>query len=123
MVTSFATRRRGASTVGCLLSLMLTLGMLYYGTALGRIWWRYRSLLDRMETEARFAGSQSDDQVVRQLQSDALDIGIPAEGHRFRIERIEVPRGITISTSYQERVDLPLLHKTFSFHPSVSQRL
>lgn len=113
---------RGASTLGCLGSLVVTLAVMYYGINLGRVWWRYKELQNSMETAARFAQTQSVDQVSRQLQAEAQDLGIPPEGRRFKITKVDAPASITISTSYQEQVDLPLLRRSFSFHPSVTQK-
>jgi hypothetical protein len=115
-------RIRGASTLGCLVSLVLTVGVLYYGITLGRVWWRYKELQNRMETAARFGQTQSVDQITRQLQAEAQDLGIPPEGRRFRITKSDAPASITISTSYTEHVSLPLLDRSFSFHPSVTQK-
>jgi hypothetical protein len=123
MVNPRPRARRGASTVGCLVWLIITLVVLYYGANIGKIWWRYYELVDRMKTAARFAGVQTNDQILRQLQTDAREIGVPAEATRFKIARTEVPRSITITTEYRERVDLPLVHRTFAFRPSVNQRL
>ena len=38
--------RRGASTLGCLVSVVLFLGALYYGVHIGGVYWRYYSLLE-----------------------------------------------------------------------------
>jgi hypothetical protein len=113
---------RGAGAFGCLLSLVLTIGVLYYGLNLGRVWWRYKELQSRMDTAARFAQTQTIDQVTRQLQADARDIGVPPAGQVFKITRVDGPPRITISTSYTEEVNLPLLHKIFAFHPSVTHK-
>jgi hypothetical protein len=115
-------RARGASTLGCLLSLVLTVGVVYYGINLGRVWWRYKELQNSMETAARFGQTQSVDQISRQLQAEAQDLGIPPEGRRFKIVKTDAPAAITISTSYTEQVDLPLFKRSFSFRPSVTQK-
>ncbi len=118
-----AIRRRGASTTGCLFSLLITAVIAYYGMNLGQVWWRYYELLDRMKTAARFANVNTDSQIVSQLQGDALELGVPGTPLRFRVVRTETPNAISISTSYEERVELPFVHRTFSFNPSVNQRL
>jgi hypothetical protein len=122
MVTR-ARNRRGVSTVGCLFSLVLAGTAVYYGMNLGQLWWRYYELVDKMKTAARFAANETDEQILRQLQQDAREIGVPAEAQRFRIVRTDAPRGITISTTYAEKVDLPFLKRSIPFKPSVTQRL
>jgi hypothetical protein len=119
MVTFRRSRRRGASAVGCLVSLVLAVAVLYYGINLGRLWWRYWEIKDRMRAAARFALNQTDAQLQARLQADAQEIGLPPEGHRFRIQRTRSPATIVIRASYRERVDLPLVHRTFAFHPEV----
>lgn len=115
---------RGASTLGCLVSLIVTGVVLYYGSNAGRIWWRYVELKDRMKQAALLATSQKDDQtILRRLTDDVKEIGVPAEAGKFRIDHIEVPRAITISTQYTETLDVPLIHKVFPIKISVYQRL
>lgn len=116
-------RRRGASTLGCLFSILITAVILYYGVNLGRVWWRYWEILDRMKSAARFAITQPVPETLRRLQADAEEIGLPAEAKRFQIKRVQAPPSITISTEYHEKVELPFLHRTIAFKPSVTQRL
>jgi hypothetical protein len=116
-------RTRGASTVGCLFSLLITAVVLYYGVNLGRVWWRYWELLDRMKSAARFAINQQDGETLRRLQGDVDEIGLPAEAKQFKIVRSRTPPSIMISTGYREKVELPFVHRTFAFAPSVTQRL
>ena len=113
---------RGASGLGCVLSLVLTVGVLYYGINLGRVWWRYKELQNAMETAARFGQTQTVDQVTRQLQAEATDLGVPPAGRVFKVTKMDGPPRITISTSYTEEVKLPLFHRVFEFRPSVTQK-
>ncbi len=122
MVISARTRR-GVSTLGCLVSLLVMGTAVYYGMTLGKLWWRYYELVDKMKSAARFAGNETNEQVLKQLQADAKEMGLPASAQQFRIVRTDAPRGITISTAYAERVDLPFLHRAFSFKPTVTLRL
>ncbi|MHB1328433.1 MAG: hypothetical protein ACYC2K_09550 [Gemmatimonadales bacterium] len=117
------TGRRGASTTGCLFSLLVTAVVVYYGLNLGQVWWRYYELLDRMKSAARFANVNTDAQILSQLQGDAAELSIPGSPLRFRVVRTQNPNAISISTSYTEQVELPFVHRTLSFKPSVNQRL
>ncbi|MFN0177210.1 MAG: hypothetical protein ACKVZ0_00305 [Gemmatimonadales bacterium] len=115
-------RDRGASMLGCLVSLVLTMVVLYYGAAFGRVWWRYWEILDRMKSAARFAQSETDAQILRRLQLDADEIGLPADAKRFRVLRTRGPMTISITTTYTEKVTLPLINRSFAFNPAVSQK-
>lgn len=116
-------RTRGASTIGCLFSMLLLAVVLYYGVNLGRVWWRYWELVDRMKGAALFAINQKDPETLRRLQADVDELGVPAEAKRFNIQRVQGPPSISISTTYHEKVELPFFHKTLTFKPSVKQRL
>lgn len=48
MVTPNMRSRRGASAVGCLVSLVLFAAAVYYGIHLGQPWVRYYQLMDEM---------------------------------------------------------------------------
>jgi hypothetical protein len=114
--------RRGASAIGCLGSLVVVAVVAYYGINLGRIWWRYWEIKERMGTAVRYAFTQADSQVQAQLRADAREIGLPLDGLRFRIERLQAPASVVISTRYRETVDLPLLRRELEFAPRVSLR-
>ncbi len=116
-------RTRGKSTLGCLFSILLTAVVVYYGTNLGRVWWRYWELIDRMKSAGRFAINQPDPETLRRLQADADEIGLPAEAKAFKITRSRTPPSIAISTEYHEKVELPFVHRVFIFKPSITQRL
>ena len=123
MVSGSRGRRTGASTLGCLFSLLITVVILYYAVNIGHVWWRYYELLDRMESSARFAASTPDETILRQLRAEVQNIGLPPEAGRFRITRRMAPRDITISTKYSEKVELPFVHRSFEFTPTVTKPL
>jgi hypothetical protein len=109
--------RRGTSTLGCLVSLALFAGALYYGVHIGQVYLRYFELLDDMRTQAHMSANFSDNEINAHLaaQADSL-LG---ETPRFRITRNG--RRITIKTEYTERVDLPLLKHTFVLRPHAEE--
>lgn len=118
------TGRRGASSTGCLISLLLFVGALYYGVNIGEVWFRYYRLVDEMKTQARLAAALDDGTIRRRLQAAVADIGVPdSAGGRIVIVRTAQPREIRIETRYSESVSLPLFHHTFDFHPKASQPL
>ncbi len=115
--------RRGASSTGCLISLLVFVGVLYYGVNIGEVWFRYYRFLDEIKTQTRLAAALDDGTIRRRLQASAQDIGLPDEAQTIVIRRTAMPREILIETSYSERVDLPLFHHTFRLNPKATQPL
>ncbi len=118
MVTRIRSNERGASTLGCGISVLLFLAVLYYGAMIGPHVWNYYSFKDEMNTAARFAQTQTDPQILRVLAAKADEIGLPpAAKAGLKIRRTPNPQRISISTQYNERIDLPLLHRIITFRP------
>ncbi|HEY7193585.1 MAG TPA: hypothetical protein VH439_07575 [Gemmatimonadales bacterium] len=116
--------RRGASSSGCLLSLLLFVAALYYGVNIGEVYFRYYRLLDEMQTETRLAAGLDDGTIRRRIQTAIDEIGVPdSAGSQLQVRRTESPRQIIIETRYSEQVSLPLFNHTFSFHPRATQPL
>lgn len=117
--------RRGASSSGCLLSLLLFVAALYYGVNIGEVYFRYYRLLDEMQTEGHLAAGLDDGTIRRRIQAAVDEIGIPdsAGGRQLSIRRTENPREIVIETRYSEWVSLPFFNHSFSFHPRATQPL
>jgi hypothetical protein len=116
--------RRGASSTGCLFSLLVFVAVLYYGVNIGEVWFRYYRLVDEMKTQVRLAAALDDGTIRRRLQAAVQDIGLPdSAGTRLTIVRSAMPREIRVETRYSEGVRLPLFNHTFNFHPRVSQPL
>ncbi len=111
--------RRGASTLGCIFSLVLFLAALYYGVHIGQVYVRFYQVQDAMRFQAQMAPTIDDGVISRRLAATADSI----LGHqpRFRIDRA---RGrITIQSEYTDRVELPLFKHTFRLRPRVEAPL
>jgi len=116
--------RRGASSTGCLFSLLIFVAVLYYGVNIGEVYFRYFRLVDELDTQARLAAALDDGTIRRRVQAAVQDIGIPdAAGTNLVIRRTAMPRQIVIETTYNETVHLPLFNHTFQLHPKATQRL
>lgn len=123
MVTPWA-NRRGKTSVGCLLSLAVFAGLLYYGVNIGALWFRYYQFLDEMKTQARLSSALDDGTIRRRLQAKAENLGLPdSVAGRIVIRRTDAPRQIRIETRYSESVDLPFFKRTFVFTPRATQPL
>ncbi len=119
----FRLGRRGASSMGCLFSLLVFVAALYYGVHIGEVFFRYYRLVDEMQSQARVAAALDDGTIRRRIQATVQDIGLPAEAQDIRITRRLSPREIVIEAQYSESVDLPLFKHTFTFHPKATQPL
>ena len=122
MVTETRRGRRGASTLGCLVAILLFMAVLYYGVDIGRVYWSYYRLLDEMETSARFAQTQPDEAIVKHLVGIVQDLSLPAEAQRFAIRRTEHPPVVTIRTRYSVDLVLPFKRKRLVLNPVVEVR-
>jgi hypothetical protein len=118
-------RRRGASSAGCLLSLLIFVAVLYYGVNIGEVFFRYYRLLDEIETQSRLAPGIDDGTIRRRIQSAVEEIGVPdsAGSRQLLIRRTAQPREIVIETRYSESVSLPFFNHAFKFHPRAAQPL
>src|SRR6266850_57505 len=116
--------RRGASSSGCLFSLLIFVAALYYGVNIGEVYFRYYRLLDEMQTETRLAAGLDDGTIRRRIQAAVEEIGLPeAAASNVVIRRTASPREIVVETQYSESVSLPFFNHAFSFHPRATQPL
>jgi hypothetical protein len=117
-------RSRGASSTGCLVSLLVFVAALYYGVHIGEVYFRYYRLIDEMQTQARLAAAIDDGTIRRRVQAAVQDIGLPDDAAtNLVVVRTASPREIRIETRYIETVSLPLFHHAFTLHPRTTQRL
>jgi hypothetical protein len=120
MVTS-ARGRRGASSLGCLLTLALFAVAVYYGVHIGGVYMRFYELRDDMQQQARFA-SQLTDEAIR-LRLLARADSLLGQTPELSVERGGRPYHITIEAHYTESVDLPLFKHTFVLRPRAEEPL
>ena len=115
--------RRGSSSTGCLLSLLLLAALTYYGVHLGEPWVRYYRLMDEMRVSARLAPTLSDAVIRRRLDAKVDELGLPEEARKWTITRSGKPRRIVITTTYAETVHAFLLTHTFTYEPKAEEPL
>ncbi|SRR6266567_1588445 len=109
------TRRRGASTLGCLFSLLVVAAIIYFGVNIGEVYMRYYQFRDDIVQAVRFAGHNSDDQIARGLRLSADSLGLPEAAGRVTIHR--TGHQISIGSEYYERVELPLMVREIHLQP------
>jgi hypothetical protein len=115
MVTS----RRGASTLGCLFSLLVVVAVIYFGVNIGAPYFRYYRFRDAMQQEARFADRKTDAQILMTLRLKADSLALPARAHTINVQRS--PSRVVIWTEYAETVDFPFVTRDIAFRPVVER--
>jgi hypothetical protein len=110
--------------MGCLISLVVLVAVLYYGVNIGVVYFRYYRLVDEMGTQARLAAALDNGTIQRRIADAVKDIGLPdAASSNLQITRSATPRQIIIETTYNESVHLPLFNHTFRLHPRATEPL
>ncbi|MEO7964373.1 MAG: hypothetical protein ABIT38_10770 [Gemmatimonadaceae bacterium] len=112
MVTS----RRGATKLGCLMSLLLSVTIAYFGVGFGEVYLRSYRFKDAMEQEARFAASRTDEVIVRRLAATADSLGLPEAASRISVRRNGTR--VVISATYTEYVVMPFYSRELHFTPT-----
>ena len=110
-------RRRGRTNFGCLFSILFLVTAVYFGVNVGEPYFRYYRFLDGMKQEARFSSQFTDDQIEARLAALADSLGLPEAAGKVSVRR-ESNR-ISLSSSYYERVEMPLLVRDILFSPQV----
>jgi hypothetical protein len=108
-------RRAGRSNFGCLLALLLVVTAVYFGVSVGEPYLRYYRYLDGMKQEARFSARFTDEEIQRRLSALADSLGLPEAAGKVRVRR--AANRISLSTSYYERVEMPLIVRDILFSP------
>lgn len=109
------TARRGASSLGCLFTLMVIVAIAYFGLPIGEAFYRFYRYEDAMKQAGRFARLNNDASIRASLAAMADSIGLPNEAKRIGIQR----RGstIVIGAQYTETFELPGTVREYTFKP------
>jgi hypothetical protein len=109
------TSRRGASSLGCLFTLLLVTAAVYFGINVAEVYWRFYEYQDDMRALARFAANAPSDTIVARLRASADSLGLPRDAARIVVRRND--SGIVLESDYYERVELPGYVRDIHFHP------
>lgn len=114
---------RGRGRLGCLFALLLIVTVLYYGLPVVKLYWDYYQLVDEMRTNARFASTMTDEEMMRRLRLAVDERDISPEAKRyFVIRRSSFPPTVTVRTQYKETIELPFHRRVIVFRPAVEVR-
>lgn len=111
------TARRGRSSLGCLFTLLIVAATAYFGLNIGEAYWNFYQYEDAMKQELKFNGLRPDSVILVHLWDQADSLGLPYDAKEISIDRDPRTRTIRISADYNEQIELPLMVRTFSFHP------
>jgi hypothetical protein len=109
------TTRRGASSLGCLMTLLLLATTAYFGVPAVEAYLRYYRYQDAMRQEIRFAGRSTDHVIRYRLAAHADSLQLPAEARRVVVRRDR--RHIALSSDYSEWIPLPYGGRELHFAP------
>ena len=114
---------RGGSKLKALLWLLLLLAAGYVGYKLIPIYFANYQLLDKMQTEARFAtvNRHSDEEIKNIVFREIQDREIPARRDDIRVLE-NSQRGVRISVDYTVTVDLNVYQLKLRFNPIADNR-
>lgn len=114
--------RRGESSLGCLIPILILAIGVYVAYGFGEAYFRYYQFKDAMGQEARFATTITDEQITRRLSALADSLQLPPGAELITVTR--GPGMITISSDYDEIITLPLKkERVIHFHPMAMSRL
>jgi hypothetical protein len=109
--------RKGASTLGCLIPLLILAVAIYFAIDFGTAYFRYYQFKDAMRQEARFSYERTDEQITKHLVALADTLELPVGANLITILRS--PSNVSISSDYDEVITLPFKQeRVLHFHPS-----
>jgi hypothetical protein len=109
--------RKGASTLGCLIPLLIVAVAIYFAIDFGTAYFRYYQFKDAMRQEARFSYERTDEQITKHLVALADTLELPVGANLITILRS--PSNVSISSDYDEVITLPFKQeRVLHFHPS-----
>jgi hypothetical protein len=109
------TPRRGASSIGCLFSLLIVAVIIYFGVNIGEVYWRYYQYEDDMRQQVRFASHKTNEAISSELRAQADSLSLPEAAGEVTIRRSQSM--ISVESEYYETVELPLYARDLLFHP------
>ncbi len=111
MVTS----RRGATKLGCLMTLLLLAAVGYFGANAGDKYYRFWKYRDAMRQEVRFRAKQPIPQIRARLRAIADSLGLPSVAGIVSVRKNG--RQILIEAYYDELIDFPGFKREVHFAP------
>lgn len=109
------TVRRGRTTLGCLVLILIAVAIGYFAVNVGLSYLNYFEYQDAMRQEARFASRRTDDQIKRRLAAKADSLGLPEAAGKVTVRRIN--RQVFIESDYYDSIEFPGYVREVHFNP------
>lgn len=109
--------RAGRSSVGCLFALLIVAAVVYFGINVGQAYWNFYQYEDAMKQELKFNGARPDSVILAHLWTEADSLALPEDAKEIDIDRDPRARTIHVAADYTLEIELPLMVRTFVFHP------
>ena len=119
-MVSVAHSPRGASSLGCLVSLLLVATLGYFGVKVGEVYYDFYKFQDRMVNEANFAAHRTDTQIRAHLVALADSLGLPPSAHVVNVRRVK--NQIFIWANYYIPLEVPGYIREFHFNPQAKAK-
>jgi hypothetical protein len=114
--------RRGASTLGCLIVVLLLAAAVYFAFGFGEAYFRAYQFKDAIRSDAEFASTLTDAKISSHLAAVADSLDLPPGAGDVTVTRSQ--RTITISSDYDEVIKLPFKkERVIHFHTTVDADL
>jgi hypothetical protein len=107
--------RRGFTSLGCLMMLLLAAAAVYFGFSIGEHYFAFFQYQDAMRQEVRFAAHNSDALILRHLRVRADSLGLPEAAGEVSLQRDG--RHIEVESEYYVHIELPLVVREVRFNP------
>ena len=112
--------RRGATKLGCLMTLLIVAAVGYFGAGAGEAYWRFFNYQDAMKQEATYRSQQPIPQLRARLRVLADSLGLPSDAGIVSIKR--TAHEIFIEAHYDEVIVLPGYSREIHFEPKAQGR-
>ena len=111
--------RRGATKLGCLVWLLFTSALGYFGYPAGEKYIRYLKYKDAMEQELIHRAQRPLPEIRARMRFIADSLGLPEDAGIVVVKR--TGREISIEAHYDETFDLPGFKRDVHFEPRVQR--
>ena len=114
----------GKGRAGCLIFALIVAAAFYFGGPVLTSYMDFVRIEDKMNEQARFAPSLTDDAIRRRILEEMDVLGLPNQARQtLVIRRSNSPREIEISARYSVVFELPFKTHVQQFNPSVREPL
>jgi hypothetical protein len=110
--------RRGATKLGCLVSLLFVAALGYFGFPAGEKYSRFFQYQDAMAQEVRFHAQSTIPEIRDRLRLVADSLDLPGDAGIVLVKKNG--KQITIEAHYDETFDLPGFKREVHFEPRAS---